>query len=128
MKKRMIAFLLCCMVFGGCGSQGVSQEEYDKVIEERDELKESSSNEENPARDFFEEIEGVTVSESGDSRRKSLVLTCYAKLYTDNDAMSDTAESIGENLGTLKKKIGSIMITFCLTFGVNPLEESYLLQ
>lgn len=38
MKKRMIAFLLCCMVFGGCGNSGVSQEEYDRVVAERDEL------------------------------------------------------------------------------------------
>lgn len=102
--KRFTAILLVAVLLGGCGNSGVSQEEYDRVVAERNELKESFSNEENPARDFFEEIEGVTVSESGDSRRKSLVLTCYAKLYTDNDAMSDTAESIGEKLRDAQKE------------------------
>lgn len=38
MKKRMIALLLCCMVLGGCGSQGVPQEDYDRVVAERNEL------------------------------------------------------------------------------------------
>lgn len=101
---EIIMVVLICVFVVGCGNPGVSQEEYDKVVAERDDLKSQISNEENPAKDFFEEINGVTVSESGDSRRKSLVLTCYAKLYTDNDAMSDMATSIGEKLRDAQKE------------------------
>lgn len=43
MKKLAILFLVCCMILGGCGNGGVSQEEYDKVVAERDELKERLS-------------------------------------------------------------------------------------
>ena len=40
--KRFTAILLAAVLLGGCGNmnQGVSQEEYDRVIEERDEYKE----------------------------------------------------------------------------------------
>lgn len=39
MKKSWLAVTLCAIMITGCSS-GVTQEEYDKVIEERDELKE----------------------------------------------------------------------------------------
>lgn len=102
--KRFLSILLASVLLGGCGSQGVSREEYDKVVAERDELKNHSSNKETKAKDFFEEIEGVSVSESGDSRRKSLVLTCYEKLNTDNDAMSNMATSIAEKIRDAQKE------------------------
>lgn len=41
MKKLMITLVICAVILTGCGSSGVSQEEYDKVVAERDELKES---------------------------------------------------------------------------------------
>ena len=39
MKKAWLVLALCAIMITGCSS-GVTQEEYDKVIEERDELKE----------------------------------------------------------------------------------------
>lgn len=40
--KRFAAILLAAVLLGGCGSQGVPQEEYDKVVAERDELQEEN--------------------------------------------------------------------------------------
>lgn len=37
--KQIIAILLMMILLGGCGNSGVSQEEYDRVVAERDELK-----------------------------------------------------------------------------------------
>ena len=39
MKRFFALLLVCCLTLGGCGSGGVSQEEYDKVVAERDALK-----------------------------------------------------------------------------------------
>lgn len=90
--------LLIAVVIGGCGNSGVSQEEYDKVVVEREELKNQLENKEKPAINFFEEIEGVTASESGDLKRKVLMLTCYIKLYENNDTASEMSSSIGEKI------------------------------
>lgn len=38
--KRFMVFLLAAVVLGGCGSPSISQEEYNKVVAERDEYKE----------------------------------------------------------------------------------------
>lgn len=38
MKKVMVLLAMCCLVLGGCSS-GVSKEEYDKVVAERDQYK-----------------------------------------------------------------------------------------
>lgn len=43
-KKLMILAIACATVLGGCGSSGVSQEEYDKVVAERDELQSEYNN------------------------------------------------------------------------------------
>lgn len=40
--KRFAAILLAAVLLGGCGSQVVPQEEYDKVVAERDELQEEN--------------------------------------------------------------------------------------
>lgn len=42
--KQIITILLMMILLGGCGNSGVSQEEYDKVIAERDELQNEYSN------------------------------------------------------------------------------------
>lgn len=39
-KKLMILAISCATMIGGCGGNSVSQEEYDKVVAERDEYKE----------------------------------------------------------------------------------------
>lgn len=98
----MIMFISVFVV--GCGNSGVSQEEYDRVVAERDELKNQTANEENPAKDFFEEIDGVTVSESGDSRRRSLVLTCYVEFQTESEEVSRVSSSVGEKLVAAQKE------------------------
>lgn len=36
MKRLMILLMVCFMVLEGCGSGGMSQEEYDKIVAERD--------------------------------------------------------------------------------------------
>ena len=38
--KRFTAILLATVLIGGCGNSSVSQEEYDRVVSERDEYKE----------------------------------------------------------------------------------------
>lgn len=40
MKKVFLCAILCCIFFVGCGNSGVSQEEYDNIVAERDELQE----------------------------------------------------------------------------------------
>lgn len=35
MKKRIMALLVCCLFLGGCGA-GITQEEYDEVVAQRD--------------------------------------------------------------------------------------------
>lgn len=101
MRKTMrftAILLMMAVVLGGCGNSGISQDEYDKVVAERDELQKQTEKEENPAINFFEEIEGVTVLESGDSRKKALILTCYIKLYAESEEVSEMANSVGERI------------------------------
>lgn len=43
MKKCLAFGILCCVILTGCGDSGVSQEEYDSVVAERDELQERVS-------------------------------------------------------------------------------------
>ena len=43
MKRVFLCVILCCAVLIGCGGNGISQEEYDSVVAERDELKERVS-------------------------------------------------------------------------------------
>lgn len=38
--KKIILFVLCCVLLVGCGGSGVSQNEYDKVVAERDKIQE----------------------------------------------------------------------------------------
>lgn len=40
MKRIITILLVCAVLLTGCGNTGVSQEEYDKVVAERDELRE----------------------------------------------------------------------------------------
>lgn len=40
MKRLVILLMVCFMVLEGCGSGGVTQEEYDKIVAERDQYKE----------------------------------------------------------------------------------------
>lgn len=42
--KRVAAVLLVAVMMGGCGNSGVSQDEYDKAVAERDELKIENEN------------------------------------------------------------------------------------
>lgn len=44
MKKLMIAILSFVILLSGCGNTGISKEEYDKVVAERDVLKAESEN------------------------------------------------------------------------------------
>lgn len=45
--KRFVTILLMTILLGGCGNSGVSQEEYDKVVAERDALKNESQESDN---------------------------------------------------------------------------------
>lgn len=59
MKKKLISFLICGTLLGltGCSS-GVSREEYDAVVAERDELKEQIKTEETEDNENSEESTG----------------------------------------------------------------------
>lgn len=88
--KRFTAFLLAAVLLGGCGGQGVSQEEYDKVIAERNSLekelneKEFEQNAEVEPNIIFDEkylVDGEEVSIILGETNKELSLTMrgYAK-------------------------------------------------
>ena len=40
MKKKVLFLVLASFILSGCGISGISQDEYNKVVEERDELQE----------------------------------------------------------------------------------------
>ncbi len=44
MKKIIAVLLMMAVLVCGCGSSGISQEEYDKVVAERDELQKDNEN------------------------------------------------------------------------------------
>ncbi len=81
MRKILIVFMAAIMVAGmsGCGSQGVSQEEYDKVVAERDELQEK-----------LDEMEGSEGSESNDTSESE-----------EKSTEPDTDDSIEDNVEIL---------------------------
>lgn len=81
--KKIISVLLCiCTLFmTACGSSnGISQEEYNKVVAERDELTERISNLESA-------LSNLTVNEEGELSQES------SEQPTENQASSDTRES-----------------------------------
>ena len=44
MKKIIAVLLMMAVLVCGCGRSGISQEEYDKVVAERDELQKDNEN------------------------------------------------------------------------------------
>lgn len=104
MKRFFLCVILCCAVLVGCGSAGVSQEEYDEVVAELEEAQKQIESEKNQVVDFFNDISGVNVSESGDSKNKALIITCYVELYTESEQMYKIAESIGGKIREAQKE------------------------
>lgn len=43
MKKKVLFLVLASFILSGCGISGISQDEYNKVVEERDELRATGS-------------------------------------------------------------------------------------
>lgn len=104
MKRLFVCVILCCAVLVGCGSTGVSQEEYDEVVAELEEAQKQIESEKNQVVELFNDISGVNVSESGDSKNKALIITCYAELYTESEQMYKIAESIGGKIREAQKE------------------------
>jgi len=102
--KCLLGTVLLSTVLIGCGSEGISQEEYDRVVAERDELGEQSRTNEDTLSHFFKSIDGVTVSESGTSGQKALVITCYGGSDMEDDGRSKLVDSVFDRLDAAQSK------------------------
>ena len=84
MKKLIIMFFALCFVFGGCGNSTVSKEEYDKVVAERDELKNKIESSESDAlkktKDSLTSIDGLSFSEQKYGKYNVLIIGTYSDL------------------------------------------------
>lgn len=106
MKKRrnLLIMVACCLMMattlGGC----VSQEAYDRVTTERDNLQEEIREIDSQARQYFESIDGLSVFESGNEEHKSLFIVCYAELHSDDEKMSEISSAIEEKLREAKEE------------------------
>lgn len=108
MKKGMILLLtMLSVTLCSCG-QGVLQEDYDRVVAERDEylseIEEYVSESEKLAKEFFADVESVAVSESIGGTRKILNIICYTKIYSDNEEVAALATEIGKTLGEIQEQ------------------------
>ena len=97
--KGLLGTVLLSTMLIGCGSEGISQEEYDRVVAERDELRQQGGEKEDPVSSFFKSIDGVTVSESGTSGQKALMVACYARTDNGKEEMSALIDSVFDRLG-----------------------------
>lgn len=98
MKKRMSLLLLLCMLFSGCQSAGVPQEEYDKALAEVKELKESIS---------LLETELNSVKESGRkaNEEKEKLQEQYSVLENELTSLKEESKMVAEENEELKKSI-----------------------
>lgn len=84
MKKRAVLLLvILCVVLCSCGQGGISQEEYDRVVAERDDYKETMPNTSDSLNKAIEELsifEGLSFSESEGENSKALIITSYLPL------------------------------------------------
>lgn len=134
MKKHMIAFFLCCMVLGGCGNSGVSQEEYDRVVAERDSLekelntKESEQNAESEPNVIYNEkysVDGEEISIILGETNKEISLTMYGHAKDREKAYLMFATFLAEckNIEKLIERysvvvnMGALNITYMTTDG-----------
>lgn len=96
--KRFTAILLTAVVLGGCGNSGVSQEEYNKIVSERDGLKEElekkEAESENMVSDFFSDIENVEAFETNGGNRKILNIVCYIEIFSDTEKASEMSKEL----------------------------------
>lgn len=103
MKKLMIVAMMCCLMLGGCGSQGVPQKEYDEVIEERDDLRKRL---ESLQEDYDEILQDY-------AELKTEIATSEIKKESglENQIESDSREEIGDDTSdSFEKNNGEIEI------------------
>lgn len=109
-KLKVILLVISCLLLYGCGNAGVSQEEYDKVVVERDAYKEKQDAYEkenetlNKVKESLSVIDGLTFSESKGDECKTLIITFYLKYKTDTDNMVDKFSKLGEALDPVVKE------------------------
>lgn len=103
MKKRLFLLLgTLCIVLCSCG-QGVSQEEYDRVVAERDDYKEAlldTSDSLNKAIEELSIFEGLSFSESEGKNSKALIITSYLPL--SNKEVGTKFEKLGQAISDKK--------------------------
>lgn len=66
MKKLMITLIVLCIILIGCGNSGVSQEEYDKIIEQNEELQKQNDSLQKKYNELYKqhnELKSSTVNE-----------------------------------------------------------------
>ena len=98
-------FLLAAILLGR--GDGVSQNEYDRVISENTKLKElNQANEEtaDPVTEHFKDVEGVSVVESGDDKNKCLSVICYMDSFDFLDNADEKSMEIRQLLEQAKEE------------------------
>lgn len=94
-KKLLLTVIAMCVVFGGC-SNGVSQEEYNKVVAERDEYKEEIENQNSSIKkieELFSYDNNISVSEAKSQKGKILIIISHIELTDDPDEWSENFEN-----------------------------------
>lgn len=111
-KNLMIVLIMCVAMLCGCGSNGVSQEEYNKVVAERDEYKEKYESllaQESPAEEKNVDNQEKEVKQQEDEDIKVEVVEEYHYINSIGVAeyflivKNDSSETISVNVNATAK-------------------------
>lgn len=81
-KLKVILLVISCLLLYGCGNTGVSQEEYDKVVAERDNYKKKFENIENSIT-INEKLVEYDVSVKKDYEKIQIMFDLYEAFHMD---------------------------------------------
>lgn len=100
--KKLLITLLCCLALVGCGNTGISQEDYDKVVEERDKLQS-----ENESIKRMSELE-AKVAEYSATINAEYEHAKFVLYIGEKVSNTDTSESLKATEDLYNKTINSI--------------------
>lgn len=101
--KRFTAILLAAVLLGGCGSEGVSQEEYDKVVAERDELQEENERLQRNYDTAVEDLASLQASISADEITAEAEEEKESAERGENESPSESKEVTVEDIEILSE-------------------------